>query len=91
MWTTDGVHNPATPGPNNAYLEVQVDHFSTFVAGGATYYGGGGGGGGGCALSRWSNVSPIEFALPLAAFVVVLFTCSIVGGSRRRSGGTRSD
>jgi hypothetical protein len=88
-WTQDGIHNPATKvtGLAGSYLEVQVDHFTTFVSSGAVA--GGGGGGGGCALSLWSNAGPVEVILPFAALVLVLLAYSIVGGLRRRSSSTR--
>jgi len=89
-WTQAGIHNPATKvtGAGGSYLEVQVDHFTTFIPSGVIVSGSGGGGGG-CSLSPWSNAGPIEVILPFAAFVLVLLTCSIVGGLRRRSGGSR--
>jgi hypothetical protein len=89
-WTQEGIHNPATKvtADGASYLEVQVDHFTTFIAGGAAA-GSHHGGGGGCALSPWSNAGPIEVILPFAVCVLVLLTWSIVSGLRRRSGGSR--
>ena len=87
-WTQEGIHNPATKVADGSYLEVQVDHFTVLMAGGGTVNGDGAGGGG-CALSPWTNTGPMEVVLPFVAFVLVLLTCSIVSGLRRRSGGTR--
>lgn len=83
-WTQEGIHNPATRAADGSYLEVQVVHFRTFVSSGVIVSGGGG-----CALSPWTNAGPVEFILPFAVCVLVLLTCGIVGGLRRRSGGTR--
>lgn len=86
-WTQDGIHNPATKvtGVGGSYLEVQVDHFSTFTVGGSTPSGGGGGGGGGCALSPWSDAGPIDVLLPFVLCAGALLTYNAVHGLRHRS------
>jgi hypothetical protein len=93
FWSEQGIHNPAKHSPAGVtphYLEVQVDHFSVFGAGGsaaASNSGGGGGGGGGCALSTPGNDpdSIAEFLLPYAAFVVVLLVITWVDTRRKRA------
>ncbi len=87
-WTQEGIHNPArrVDGPEGSFLEVQVDHFTLFIVSGGAVSDDDGGG---CALSPWSNAGPVDFIVPFAALALVLLMCSIVGGLRRRSGGTR--
>ena len=96
FWSEDGIHNPATHSPDGVtphYLEVQVDHFSTFAAGGSVSTptpppsGGGGGGGGGCALSTLPQGpnSITEFLLPYVLFVIALLVISLVDAYRKRA------
>jgi len=88
-WTQAGIHNPAAKAADGSYLQVQVDHFSTFAASGVTIYGYGCGGGA-HALSRWNKGGPVEVILPFVTLVLVLLTRSIMSGLRRCCGGTRS-
>jgi len=95
FWSDDGIHNPATHSPSGVtphYLEVQVDHFSIFSAGGSVPVplpidgGGGGGGGGGCALSTHAHSpdSVVEFLLPYLVIVIVLLMISRIDARRQR-------
>ncbi len=84
-WSTVGIHNPATRDPSGAYLEVTVDHFTSFAATGYNDWVEPKDGGGGCALAPWSQGSPWEFSLPFAGYILVLFAVTCVDRLRRRS------
>lgn len=89
-WSTDGIHNPArkVEAVEGSYLEVEVDHFTTFATGG--YVADGHHGGGGCSITApWSKGNPVEFGLPFVAYVFVLGVITLVDSLRRRSANAR--
>jgi len=89
-WSTDGIHNPArkVEAAEGSYLEVEVDHFTTFATGG--YVADDHDGGGGCSITApWNKGNPVEFGLPFVAYVFVLGVITLVDSLRRWSAKAR--